>query len=146
MKRKTLITVLSVLSVVAMVVGGSSCESAFPNDKLDFYWRLDRIEYRDGVDFSGNPCQSVDIDNIMFGFARHMVLIEAPGLAQQHGVTTEFDDSIRLDYSVYNNPGLVSQLQKCGLDSIVSTFKLEFPDRKHMVLSGRKTILSFRKW
>lgn len=146
MKRKTLITVLSVLSVVAMGVGGSSCESAFPNDKLDFYWRLDRIEYRDGVDFSGNPCQSVDIDNIMFGFARHMVLIEAPGLAQQHGVTTEFDDSIRLDYSVYNNPGLVSQLQKCGLDSIVSTFKLEFPDRKHMVLSGRKTILSFRKW
>lgn len=146
MKRKTLITVLSVLSVVAMVVGVSSCESAFPNDKLDFYWRLDRIEYRDGVDFSGNPCQSVDIDNIMFGFARHMVLIEAPGLAQQHGVTTEFDDSIRLDYSVYNNPGLVSQLQKCGLDSIVSTFKLEFPDRKHMVLSGRKTILSFRKW
>ena len=88
----------------------------------------------------------MDIDNIMFGFARHMVLIEAPGLAQQHGVTTEFDDSIRLDYSVYNNPGLVSQLQKCGLDSIVSTFKLEFPDRKHMVLSGRKTILSFRKW
>jgi len=146
MKRKTLITVLSVLSVVAMVVGVSSCESAFPNDKLDFYWRLDRIEYRDGVDFSGNPCQSEDIDNIMFGFARHMVLIEAPGLAQQHGVTTEFDDSIRLDYSVYNNPGLVSQLQKCGLDSIVSTFKLEFPDRKHMVLSGRKTILSFRKW
>ena len=146
MKRKTLITVLSVLSVVAMIVGISSCESAFPNDKLDFYWRLDRIEYRDGVDFSGNPCQSVDIDNIMFGFARHMVLIEAPGLAQQHGVTTEFDDSIRLDYSVYNNPGLVSQLQKCGLDSIVSTFKLEFPDRKHMVLSGRKTILSFRKW
>lgn len=146
MKRKTLITVLSVLSVVAMGVGVSSCESAFPNDKLDFYWRLDRIEYRDGVDFSGNPCQSVDIDNIMFGFARHMVLIEAPGLAQQHGVTTEFDDSIRLDYSVYNNPGLVSQLQKCGLDSIVSTFKLEFPDRKHMVLSGRKTILSFRKW
>jgi len=146
MKKRNIILLLMVLLVAVSAVGLSSCEKAFPNDKLDFYWRLDKIEYRDGMDFSGNPCQSKDVDNIMFGFARHIVLIEAPGLAQQHGVTTEFEDSIRLDYSVYNNPGLVNQLQKCGLDSLVSTFKLEFPDRQHMVLSGKKTILSFRKW
>lgn len=146
MNRKIYITVLSVFLLMVLVLCSGCMEHAFPNDRLDFYWRLDRIEYRDGFDFSGNPCQSVDIDNIMFGFARHIVLIEAPGLAQQHGVTTEFDDSIRLDYSVYNNPGLAVQLQKCGLDSIVSTFRLEFPDRQHMVLSGKKTILRFRKW
>lgn len=146
MNRKIYITVLSVFSLMVLVLCSGCMEHAFPNDKLDFYWRLDRIEFKDGTDFHGEPCEYKDIDNIMFGFARHIVLIEAPGLAQQHGVTTEFDDSIRLDYSVYNNPGLAVQLQKCGLDSVVSTFKLEFPDRQHMVLSGKKTILRFRKW
>lgn len=146
MNRKIYITVLSVFSLMVLVLCSGCMEHAFPNDKLDFYWRLDRIEFKDGTDFQGEPCEYKDIDNIMFGFARHIVLIEAPGLAQQHGVTTEFDDSIRLDYSVYNNPGLAVQLQKCGLDSVVSTFKLEFPDRQHMVLSGKKTILRFRKW
>ena len=146
MNRKIYIMVLSVFSLMVLVLCSGCMEHAFPNDKLDFYWRLDRIEFKDGTDFQGEPCEYKDIDNIMFGFARHIVLIEAPGLAQQHGVTTEFDDSIRLDYSVYNNPGLAVQLQKCGLDSVVSTFKLEFPDRQHMVLSGKKTILRFRKW
>ena len=146
MKRRVYITVLSVLSLLATTVLSGCMEKAFPNDDLDFYWRLDRIEYRDGVNFQGEPCEYKDVDNIMFGFARHIVLIEAPGLKQQHGITTEFEDSIRLDYSVYNNPSLAGQLEKCGLDSVVSTFKLEFPDRQHMVLSGRKTILRFRKW
>lgn len=146
MNRKIYVTVLSVFSLMVLVLCSGCMEHAFPNDRLDFYWRLDRIEFKDGTDFQGQPCEYKDIDNIMFGFARHIVLIEAPGLAQQHGVTTEFDDSIKLDYSVYNNPALAVQLQKCGLDSIVSTFRLEFPDRQHMVLSGKKTILRFRKW
>ena len=146
MNRKIYVTVLSVFSLMVSVLCSGCMEHAFPNDRLDFYWRLDRIEFKDGTDFQGQPCEYKDIDNIMFGFARHIVLIEAPGLAQQHGVTTEFDDSIKLDYSVYNNPALAVQLQKCGLDSIVSTFRLEFPDRQHMVLSGKKTILRFRKW
>jgi len=143
MSRKMMTAVLSAIMILTVLC---SCESAFPDDRLDFYWRLDRIEYRDGVNFQGEPCEYKDVDNIMFGFARHIVLIEAPGLKQQHGITTEFEDSIRLDYSVYNNPSLAGQLEKCGLDSVVSTFKLEFPDRQHMVLSGRKTILRFRKW
>ena len=146
MKKKIYITVLSVftLSVLALFTG--CMEHAFPNDDLDFYWRLDRIEYKDGVNFKGETCEYKDVDNIMFGFARHIVLIEAPGLSQQHGITTEFDDSIRLDYSIYNNPVLKNKLQECGLDSVVSVFKLEFPDRKSMVMSGKKTVLRFRKW
>lgn len=146
MNKKLLIAVWSVLSLMTASLVVSSCESAFPNDDLDYYWRLDRIEYRDGVDFKGESCQYKDVDNIMFGFARHIVLIEAPGLSQQHGITTQAGDSITLDYSIYNNPKLVNKLQECGLDSVVSTFKLEFPDNKKMVLSGRKTILRFRKW
>lgn len=146
MKRRLFLTVLSVFSLLALLVFSGCMEKAFPNDDLDFYWRLDRIDFKDGRDFQGQECDYKTVDNIMFGFARHIVLIEAPGLNQQHGITTEFQDSIRLDYSVYNNPTLAGQLQKCGLDSIVSTFKLEFPGRGRMVLSGKKTILRFRKW
>lgn len=146
MKRNIFITVLSALCFMVLVVFTGCMERAFPNDDLDFYWRLDRIEYRDRVNFQGVPCEYKDIDNIMFGFARHIVLIEAPGLSQQHGITTETGDSITLDYSIYNNPALTDKLQECGLDSLVSTFKLEFPDRQRMVLSGKKTVLRFRKW
>lgn len=146
MKRKIFITVLSVLCLMVLVVFTGCMEHAFPNDDLDFYWRLDRIEYKDGLNFKGESCDYKDIDNIMFGFARHIVLIEAPGLSQQHGITTEFNDSIRLDYSIYNNPALKDRLKECGLDSVVSVFKLDFPDRKSMVMSGKKTVLRFRKW
>ena len=143
MKRKLFITVLSLLT---LIVCSGCMEKAFPDDNLDFYWRLDRIEYRDGRDFQGQSCQYKDVDDIMFGFARHIVLIEAPGLINQHGITIAIGDSLKLDYSIYNDASLAVTLQNCGLDSIVSTFKVEYPDRKHLVLSGRKTILSFRKW
>lgn len=146
MKRKVYITVLSVLSLLATAVFSGCMEKAFPNDDLDFYWRLDRIEYRDGVNFQGTPCEYKDVDDIMFGFARHIVLIEAPGLSQQHGITTETGDSIKLDYSIYNNPALKGPLQDCGLDSVVSVFRIEYPDRQRMVLSGKKTVLRLRKW
>ena len=146
MNKKIYIIVLSVFSLLVLAVCSGCMEKAFPNDELDFYWRLDRIEYKDGVNFKGDTCEYKDVDNIMFGFARHIVLIECPGLSQQHGITTEFDDSIRLDYSIYNNPALKDKLQECGLDSVVSVFKLEFPDRKSMVMSGKKTVLRFRKW
>ena len=137
---------ITALSMLTLAVCSGCMEKAFPDDDLDFYWRLDRIEYRDGKDFQGQPCQSKDVDNIMFGFARHIVLIEAPGLSQQHGITTETGDSIKLDYSIYNNPALKDRLQDCGLDSVVSVFRIEYPDRQRMVLSGKKTVLRFRKW
>ena len=146
MNRKIYITVFRVLSLLTLAVCSGCMEKAFPNDDLDFYWRLDRIEYKDGTNFQGTPCEYKDVDNIMFGFARHIVLIEAPGLSQQHGITTEFGDSIKLDYFIYNNPALKDRLQECGLDSVVSTFRIEYPDRQRMVLSGKKTVLRFRKW
>lgn len=146
MNKKKYITILSAFLFLTLIVCSGCMEHAFPNDDLDFYWRLDRIEFKDGVNFQGDSCQYKEIDNIMFGFARHIVLIEAPGLSQQHGITTEIGDSIKLDYSIYDNPNLINKLHECGLDSIVSTFKLDFPDRKRMVLSGKKTVLHFRKW
>ncbi len=145
--RKKVVSVLSALMLVTLVICIGSCERAFPDDRLDFYWRLDMIEYKDGVNFRGEQCSSEEIDNTMFGFARHIVLIEdlTHGFSR-HGVTTEFGDSIRFDYSMYDDGGLIGGLRYCGLDSFVTTFKLSYPDRQRMVLENSRATLRFRKW
>ena len=58
----------------------------------------------------------------------------------------DLNDRMWWDYSIYNNPALKDRLQDCGLDSVVSVFRIEYPDRQRMVLSGKKTVLRFRKW
>jgi hypothetical protein len=147
MNRKSIISILVVLASVLML---GSCESAFPDDRLDFYWRLDRVEFKDGVDFQNQPCQYNDIYDVMFGFARHIVQVEdLTNEFSRHGVTTDMGDSIRFDFSMYpasDTEYIMTEFRKCGLDSLVTTFKVEYPDRKHLVLSGRKTILRLRKW
>ena len=133
--------------IVSLELGVCSCEPAFPNDKLDFYWRLDRIEYKGGINFKGENCEYDDIDDTMFGFSRHIVLIEdlTRGFSR-HGITTEFGDSIRLDFSIYDDYTLTDSLRLYGLDSVVTTFKVEYPDRQRLVLSSNKAVLKFRKW
>ncbi len=146
-RKRLLIALASVLSVVAVAVGVSSCEHAFPDDRLDFYWRLDRIEYKDGVNLKGEACQSEDVDNTMIGFARHMVLIE--DLSRNfvlHGIMTEHSDSIRLDYSVYDDPQVALSLLDYGMDSVVTSFKVEYPDRGRLILSTSKVTMRLRKW
>ena len=145
--RKKVFSALSAIMLVALVMCIGSCERAFPDDRLDYYWRLDRIEYKDGVNFRGDSCSWEEVDNTMFGFARHIVLIEdlARGFSR-HGVTIEFGDSIRLDYSMYDDGGLIGELRYCGLDSLVTTFKLSYPDRQRMVLENSRATLRFRKW
>lgn len=145
--KKKMVSVSSAIMLVALVMCIGSCERAFPDDRLDFYWRLDRIEYKDGVNFRGDSCSSENIENTMFGFARHIVLIEdlSRGFSR-HGVTTEFSDSISLDYSMYDDDGLIGGLRYCGLDSLVTTFKLSYPDRQRMVLENSRATLRFRKW
>ena len=146
MKRKVA-PFLSALMLVSLVMCIGSCERAFPDDRLDFYWRLDRIEYKDGVNFHGEPCTSEDVDNTMFGFARHIVLIEDLSRHfSRHGVTMEFGDSIRLDYSMHDDAGLIDCLRFCGLDSLVTTFRVSYPDRRRMVLENSRVGLWFRRW
>lgn len=137
----------SVLSVMAAAVGVSSCEHAFPDDKLDFYWRLDRIEYKGGVNLKGETCQFEDLDNTMIGFARHMVLIE--DLSRDfvlHGIMTEHSDSIRLDYSVYDDPKVALRLLDYGMDSVVTSFRVDYPGRNRLTLSTSKVTMKLRKW
>ena len=133
--------------LVSLIICIDSCVPAFPDDRLDFYWRLDMIEYKEGVNFHGEPCNSEDVDNTMFGFARHIVLIEDLSRDfSRHGVAIEFGDSIRLDYSIYDDDGLIDNLRFCGLDSLVTTFRLFYPDRQRMVLENSRAVLRFRKW
>ena len=138
---------LAALSFTVFVLEACSIENAFPDDKLDYYWRLDRIEYKGGVNFFGDSCQSEDIENTMFGFARHMVVIE--DLSRdftRHGVTSEMGDSIKMDFSMYEDDSLNHYLCYSGLDNVVTTFKKDFPDKNHLVLSSAKAILRLRKW
>lgn len=132
MKIKVLIYMLLLLPVL------SACESAFPNDDLDFYWRLQTIE-RGG--------QTEQVDNTMFGFARHMVLIEdLTNDFYRHGITTDTGDSLKFDFSMYSDTLYVKTgLSRCGIDSTVTVFRVEYP-KDHLVLSNDKVILRFRKW
>ena len=139
MNRKIFVT-LAVL--ILLVLGVSSCEHAFPNDDLDFYWRLQTIEYASG--------QTEQVkDDVMFGFARHMVLIEdLSNNFSRHGVTTDTGDSLKLDFSMYpasETDAILEGLGKCGMDSLVTTFKVDYP-KDRLVLTSGKATLRFKKW
>ena len=139
MKRKIYITVLSVLSLLATAVLTGCCEHAFPNDDLDFYWRLQTIEHKGGA--------TDQVENAMFGFSRHIVLVEdlSTGFTR-HGITTDTGDSIKFDFSVYpDTAAVMNGLRRCGIDSIVTTFGVEYP-KGGLILSNDKVVLTLKKW
>lgn len=139
MKRRVYLTVLSVLSLLSTAVLSGCMEKAFPNDDLDFYWRLETIERKGG---------DVDqVSNTMFGFARHIVLIEdlSRGFSR-HGITTDTGDSIKFDYSIYSDTALLmTNLRYCGIDSIVTTFRVQYP-KGGLILSNDNVVLTLKKW
>lgn len=126
-----------------------SCESVFPNDDLDNFWKLRIVEYRSGFDFDGAPCQSKTVDDYMFGFARHLLVIRPVNDIHDeygmHAVTSEFSDSIKFDFSSCHTSAL-DTLKQCGIDSMVTVFRLDYPDRNTLLLSGSKTVLLLEKW
>ncbi len=139
MKRRIVIRVLSALSLLVLSVLAVSCEHAFPNDDLDFYWRLETIERK------GMPIENVS--NTMFGFSRHMVLIEdiSRGFSR-HGITTDTGDSIKFDYSIYPDTAtLKTSLRYCGIDSVVTTFGVQYP-KGGLILSNDNVVLMLKKW
>lgn len=138
---------VSCLFLIVLLFYSCSIESAFPDDNLDNYWRLDKVEYNDGVNFFGDTCQYEDIDNTMFGFARHIVIIE--DLAREferHGITTRYGDSLKMDFSIYADDNIINSLRYCGLDSVVTIFKVKYPSKKRMILTSKKATLHFRMW
>lgn len=140
MNRRFLTTAVVVLMLAAMAVISASCEHAFPNDDLDFYWRLESIEYKGGV--------TEQVENTMFGFSRHIVLIEilSGSPFERHGITTDTGDSLKFDFSMYPDKTVVMDgLRRCGIDSTVTTFGVEYP-KGGLILSNDRVVLHLRKW
>ena len=150
MKKQSFLWIFSITLAMLFVI---SCESVFPDARLDNFWKLDRISYLDS-DGSGTPVSVNDtVSGVFWGFAAHLVQIEKHSIGMDvYGVTVDEGDSLKIDFSGFNGPGgqdkqaLQSNLRLCGVDSLVSRFCVTYPDRKSMVLSGKKTRLNFVKW
>lgn len=132
---------ICLLAVIMLMPLLQSCENAFPNDRLDNFWRLETIEYSTG--------QTESPENTTFSFARHIVVIEDHQNGfYRHGQTTDTGDSIKLDYSMYpasQTETIKAGLNRCGIDSLVTTFKVEYP-KNRLVLSNDRVTLGFIKW
>lgn len=144
------------LMLAAVALGGMllcSCESAFPNDKLDNFWRLERMEFAGGTDLLGQPANSADAQGIYFGMARNIIQIENHARSfDVYGVFAETADSIRFDFTesrikgVHDADYIQSNLLHCGVDSLVCTFRVESLTSSRLVLSTGKVRLNFEKW
>jgi len=147
------LTLLSSLMVLAMSVMLCGCESAFPNDKLDNFWRLDCIEYPGGTDFRGHPVQCEYLNGIYWGMARNIIQVENHSRNfDVYGVLSDMTDSIRLDFSnsvingIHDTDAIKENLLFCGMDSIVVVFKVDKLTSKSLVLSSDKSILYLERW
>lgn len=137
----------------------SSCNPVFPDYELDNFWKLNQIEYKNGVDFVGNECTVVRADSIYFGFARSLIQIQNlsdTAHSLEHGFSKfgqilYTGDSLRIDYSVYtdkdtNMPLLLKSLRLCGVENYVTTYSVDKLDNKELILSNEKVILNFKRW
>lgn len=126
-----------------------SCENVFHNDKLDYMWRLDNIEYIDGVDFNGNVCSKESKEGVWFSFARDLVRVEdkSSGFCVI-GVLTDQGKQLSFDFSMYQDEkwGAEYGLKQIGIGSMVSSFNVTELNKKEMVLTGSKTVLRFTRW
>ncbi len=123
----------------------TSCTKVFPNDKLDYLWRLDKICY------SGSGNHEVEKSGIWYAFARDLVEIRNGEINGPIGILTDYGDSIKIDYSMYagvadyDTESLLRYLSDCGITSLTVVFKIERLD-SNMILSNNDTRLFFTKW
>lgn len=136
--------------VLILMVLLQSCENVFHNDKLDYMWRLDSLEYPDGVDLLGNTCSKQSIEGAWFSFARDLVKVEdkRSGLCII-GVLTENEDRLTFDFSMYNEDNwqpIDDDLKLIGIKDKVSTFNVIELKGGKLVLEDSKVILRLTKW
>ena len=143
LKHRSAIVVLIVFMTVMQ-----SCENVFHNDRLDYMWRLDSVEYIDGVDFDGVPCDVEKKSGCWFSFARNLVQLDnRNSYFGAIGVLTDNGDTLTFDFSMCDKVlNLDSELKKLGIGSRVSDFTVVTLNCSKMVLSGSETVLSFTKW
>lgn len=138
---------------LATLLGFGSCDPVFPHKELDHFWKLDKIEYLDGMNLFDNPMESEDMSGAFWGFQAHMVQVESHKYGfSYYGITDYSDNTLKMDFTRYISVGgrnlndVQNDLRHCGIDSVVTQFKVTYPDRKSMVLTGTKTKLHFRMW
>ena len=147
-----LIVLLSLI-VLAVSVTLCGCESAFPNDKLDNFWKLDCIEYPGGTDFFGRTVQREDVNGIYIGMARNIVQVENHSRNfDVYGILSDMTDSIRFDFSnsiingINDVDAIKANLLYCGMDSIVMVFCVDKLTSNSLVLKSDKSILYLERW
>lgn len=145
--KKTGFAIFLIMCLSALAV---SCDKVFPNDRLDFLWRLDRICFLNGTDFDGKECRERTAENVWYGFARDLVEVRCNAPAGRIGVLTDYGDSLRFDFSMYDSDSihaeLLDELHRCGLRDIVSTHSVEKLEGGEMILSDGTVRLFFTKW
>lgn len=144
--RKVLLKITAALFVALFL----SCEDVFHNDALDYMWRLDSVEYSDSLDFYGRPCLEESKDGLWISFARDLVWLESSNSEfSAIGIFIDKGDYLTFDFSMYNEEnwkGIDNGLKIFGIGSRVSTFNVTELNRKHLILTGIKTVLRFTRW
>ena len=126
-----------------------SCENVFHNDKLDYMWRLDSVEYIDGVDLNGNECSKESKEGVWFSFARDLVKVEnKKSDFCLIGILTDQSEQLTFDFSMYEDVqwATLAGLKQMGIDAKVASFNVTELNSKEMVLTGSKTVLRFTRW
>ena len=148
---RNLFSAISFISVSLCCILCTACTSAFPNDELDYMWRLDRIEFLDGLDFFGNECDMKSAGDIWYCFAREIVEIHFSD-TKTLGKTAVGGNSITIDFSGYNhNTGydpekMLERLNALGLEASCTEYSIDELNGSTMILTGRKTRLYFTRW
>lgn len=145
-------TISSALILAATVFCLTACTTAFPDDDLDYMWRLDKISYPGGHDLEGNIAHEVQVRDVWFCFARDLVEIRDSCAYGYVGVTMEKEGTIQFDYSMYEGSEdydadkILATLRKCGVASFVTTFRIDRLSSERLVLSDENCRLFFTRW
>ena len=142
MKRTAILTVL--LYLMTMLIA-SSCTSVFPNDKLDYMWRLDKI-------YDIDSKEEKEIEHVWFCFARDLIEICSNTPHGPVGVIYDYGDSLKIDYSMYtesttyDTESVLRILRECGISSLTTTFVIERLDSGKMILADKNFRLFLTRW
>ncbi len=130
-------------SVIAVLLGCilCSCERVFPNDDIDFQWRLDGVERLGELHQDGNCWMSL---------ARHIAVFEGDtpaGYAQAFALFNDSSDSLFFDFSMCADTALTMEvIGKFGIENLKFGCSYNLPKRNKLVLSGNGAVLYFTRW
>lgn len=148
MMRRTLTPAIFFFILICNAI---SCTSAFPNDELDYMWRLDRIQYLSGYDFEGNTADEVHKEDVWFSFARSVIEIRDHVPYGYAGIAILNSNKLTIDYSMYEGTEdydfehICTTLRNNGIYSTVTEFNIECLTSDQLILSDGNCRLYFTR-